>query len=699
MFRISLSSIQSRFTNPRISHWRSCALVVRSCSSSKALQLKENIRASSPDELFEKIKDKIYYSSYVESKTLRLGYKRNKMFERWLRAVENRRTRENVNVQPFPISLQYFTEDRLDVESNECEESIEDEVVDYLPYQKLEMKVERAANTNAQSTTAEQAPTTGEWMSDYEYYEEDESEDRRSFYGTPDPAEPVSSVPCGGCGAMLHCAEPSIPGYLPSQLFKRKSKQQLTNSVCQRCHFLKTYNTAINVTVSPEDYVDMISRIKEQKAIVLLMVDLLDFPCSIWPGLSEILGPSRPIMVVGNKVDLLPKDCPGYLDNIQTNLTKMMIDAGFDRNNIKHVALISATTGFGVEQLITKLHNIWGTRGDVYLVGCTNVGKSSLFNALLKSDLCKVQASDLVRRATASPWPGTTLRMLKFPILRASDYRLYLRTKRLQSDRVKQIEEEKLRKHQAKGTGIIKHETLIGHIGRTFTEEQTESSDHFSVAQGGTGNVPILTLNEKSDIYINSKWCYDTPGVVQPDQITNLLTTDELLAVFPKRMIRPRAFLLKTGMTLFLAGLGRLDYLEGLPSTRILLYSSPKLPTLICATNQANMIYQTLLGSEYMAVPRADPDRLAKWPDLQASTDILLTGIEKHISVADILLSSAGWVAINLPAGVEAIFRAWTPERRGIYVRQPALLPHGMNLRGKRIRGSLAYRLKDPFVK
>ena len=33
---------------------------------------------------------------------------------------------------------------------------------------------------------------------------------------------------------------------------------------------------------------------------------------------------------------------------------------------------------------------------DVYVVGCTNVGKSSLFSTLLDSDLCKVSAFSIV---------------------------------------------------------------------------------------------------------------------------------------------------------------------------------------------------------------------------------------------------------------------------------------------------------------
>ncbi|KAK7072415.1 nitric oxide associated protein 1 [Halocaridina rubra] len=81
--------------------------------------------------------------------------------------------------------------------------------------------------------------------------------------------------------------------------------------------------------------------------------------------------------------------------------------------NIIYATLISAHTGFGIERLITKIQKTWANKGDIYLVGCTNTGKSTLFNALLGSDMCKVQASDFILRATTSPWPGTTLNMLK----------------------------------------------------------------------------------------------------------------------------------------------------------------------------------------------------------------------------------------------------------------------------------------------
>lgn len=230
-------------------------------------------------------------------------------------------------------------------------------------------------------------------------------------YGNPNPSIPVSKIPCGGCGAMLHCQSSSIPGYLPSEIFTSFTTHELRGKICQRCRFLREHDIALNVNVSPEDYPKVISVIRDKVAMVVLVVDLLDFPCSIWPGLLDIIGTKRPVCVVGNKVDLIPQDSRGYLDHMKKCLVNELEKSGIRRANIKHVSLISATTGFGVEELITKIQNSWGLQGDVYLLGCTNVGKSSLFNALISSDFCKTQAIDLLERATVSAWPGTTLNL------------------------------------------------------------------------------------------------------------------------------------------------------------------------------------------------------------------------------------------------------------------------------------------------
>lgn len=45
-------------------------------------------------------------------------------------------------------------------------------------------------------------------------------------------------------------------------------------------------------------------------------------------------------------------------------------------------------------------------------------------------------------------------------------------------------------------------------------------------------------------------------------QVLNLLTEKEVKLVLPTQAIVPRTFILKPGMVLFLAALGRVDYLE-----------------------------------------------------------------------------------------------------------------------------------------
>lgn len=201
------------------------------------------------------------------------------------------------------------------------------------------------------------------WMTDYEQFDDTLLNIHYNCYGTSDPDSEVSSIPCGGCGALLHCKDPEIPGYLPLELFS-KNNEDLKSTICQRCHFLKFYNSALEVKVSIEDYPNLLKVIKTKKCAIILIVDLTDFPCSIWPDLKTIMHPFTPIFLVGNKVDLLPRDSPKFLENIKQLLTNTVVQVtGVKKENITHVQLISAKTGYGIEQLINKLQYKWRYKG------------------------------------------------------------------------------------------------------------------------------------------------------------------------------------------------------------------------------------------------------------------------------------------------------------------------------------------------
>lgn len=81
-------------------------------------------------------------------------------------------------------------------------------------------------------------------------------------------------------------------GFVPKELFESRNRGELRNVLCSRCYFLKYHKMVLNVRVSPEDYPKLLSQIKDQKALVMLAVDLLDVPCSVWPGLLDVIGKS-----------------------------------------------------------------------------------------------------------------------------------------------------------------------------------------------------------------------------------------------------------------------------------------------------------------------------------------------------------------------------------------------------------------------
>lgn len=75
----------------------------------------------------------------------------------------------------------------------------------------------------------------------------------------------------------------------------------------------------------------------------------------------------------------------------------------------EEVVLISAEKGWGIEDLLTAI-NQNRDHEDVYIVGTTNVGKSTLINKLIE---LSVGEKDVV---TTSRFPGTTLDMIDIPL-------------------------------------------------------------------------------------------------------------------------------------------------------------------------------------------------------------------------------------------------------------------------------------------
>ncbi|CAF88049.1 unnamed protein product, partial [Tetraodon nigroviridis] len=359
--------------------------------------------------------------------------------------------------------------------------------------------------------------------------------------------------------------------YLPSEKFKVLLQEgRLGGATCQRCHLLSHHHKALKLQVTAEQYRAVVQSIRPLRALVLLIVDLLDVPDSIVPDLAELVGTNKHVVVLGNKVDLLPADSPNHLQRIRRRLSGYCREAGFG-DQVADVHLISAKTGYGVEALVSSLQRSWKYNGDVYLVGVANAGKSTLFNTLLESDYCKSRASEVTRKATISPWPGTTLNLLRFPIMNPTPHRLFRRQQRLNAAS-RQTEAELPQKELRRLQHLSRKGYLVGRVGRTFlsnTRMRREEIDFdpdslsFGEDEETETTVPSTPLDEMSSNELkDAHWLFDTPGLMKEQDILSLLTEQEVMSVVPTQAIVPRTFVLKPSMSLFVGGLARIDFLQ-----------------------------------------------------------------------------------------------------------------------------------------
>ncbi|KAL3995614.1 50S ribosome-binding GTPase family protein [Acanthocheilonema viteae] len=548
---------------------------------------------------------------------------------------------------------------------------------------------------------------------------EDEGDEFLDNYGTVDPTMPSSNKLCGACGANFHCRDASLPGFLPAEIFLKLN--EYNDQLCRRCYMLKKHKFLLNVNVCEVDYHSMMKHLKlKQEALIILVVDMCDLPGSIYSELPKIIGYQKPMIVVGNKVDLLPPDARrGFLHHFRQILHSSLKRVGFiDNFNILHTSLISAKTGYGIEDLITNIFLRFSTRdtlrNDMYLVGCTNAGKSTLFNALLQSDLCKVRAVDLVERAAATPWPGTTISLLKFPVMNPSPYKLEIRRRRLLANQAWQKKEDRIRYYLYKQSGDVKYAMLQSAIGNSFKdrEEELQPPPFHSILTDSEAATekPKRVFDPNSCIFAKGKWCFDTPGTVNSDQILDLFTLDELIAVLPRSMILPRTFIMHSEESLLIAGVAQIDVIS-LPTTKptsnknyperrscilLTVFASEQLPIFIRKTSEMAAFREKYLGSSLLVVPAGNAERIARFPSLKGC-EMILESPGSGKGCGDVVLSSVGWVCVTSRRG-EVRLQAHTPEGRGLFLRQPALLPFCAQLRGSRIGGTAAYKVKRPVL-
>ncbi|XP_042434043.1 GTP-binding protein BRASSINAZOLE INSENSITIVE PALE GREEN 2, chloroplastic-like isoform X2 [Zingiber officinale] len=330
-------------------------------------------------------------------------------------------------------------EDEFDDLSYDSDDFVEGEIGGLSSNLDLEFESDDLSDADLMegATEGDELDTGIDWESDWDMKLDDEEENLRK--------ELDGFAPAGvGYGNIT---EETLAKFKKEKISKSEKKRKTREArkreteedsvtVCARCHSLRNYGQVKNEKAEnliPDFDFDRLvaSRLMRPATsapVVVMVVDCVDFdgsfPKRSVKSLFKVLEGSKnehkisklpKLVLVATKVDLLPSQVsPTRLDRWVRNRAKA---AGAPKLNA--VYLVSARKDLGVRNLISYIKQLAGPRGNVWVIGAQNAGKSTLINAFAKREGVKTT------RLTEAAVPGTTLGILRIPSILPSKAKMY----------------------------------------------------------------------------------------------------------------------------------------------------------------------------------------------------------------------------------------------------------------------------------
>lgn len=202
--------------------------------------------------------------------------------------------------------------------------------------------------------------------------------------------EDIMIKKCIGCGALLQMDDIEKDGYV------RKENYDIS-TLCERCFKIRNYGEYKTVEKTNHDFFPILESIGKTDDLVVLVIDIFNISENLETIKKYI---SNPILLVITKRDILPlstydEKLKGYFRNLNINVVDTV--------------LISSLKNKNFDELMDKIYQ-YKTSNNVYVVGNTNAGKSTMINKIIYNYFNQ----DI--SITTSMLPSTTLNSIEIKL-------------------------------------------------------------------------------------------------------------------------------------------------------------------------------------------------------------------------------------------------------------------------------------------